>query len=54
MLFCDYLGKEDEISMTLGYIVLVLNLVAKYISVPLKFPMQFAGSRSIIIKNSVE
>jgi len=40
--------KEDEISTSLGYMVLLLNCISKYAEVPLAFPMQFVGSKSLI------
>ena len=46
--------KEEEISTSLGYSVLLLNSISKYSNVPLKFPMQFYGSKSVIMKNLKE
>lgn len=47
-------SKENEISTGLGYCVLLLNTLSKYLNVPLKFPMYFCGSNSVIMRKQNE
>jgi len=42
-------NQEAEISTALGHLVLLLNAISKYSNVPLKFPMYFCGSQSVIM-----
>jgi len=41
--------KNSEISTSLGYCVILLNALSKYLNVPLKFPMCFSGSMSWVL-----
>ena len=47
-------NKETEISTGLGYLVILLNSLSKYLNVPLKFPMHFSGSMSSIMGKHIE
>lgn len=47
-------NKETEISTGLGYCALLLNTLSKYLNIPLKYPMYFCGSMSIIMRKQNE
>eukprot|EP01016_Furgasonia_blochmanni_P052073 TRINITY_DN8264_c0_g1_i9.p1 TRINITY_DN8264_c0_g1~~TRINITY_DN8264_c0_g1_i9.p1 ORF type:complete len:318 (+),score=63.41 TRINITY_DN8264_c0_g1_i9:64-1017(+) len=44
-------SKKEEVNMTLGYLALLLNLLSKYLNIPLIYPTAFYGSRSLIMED---
>eukprot|EP00002_Diphylleia_rotans_P031066 TRINITY_DN6431_c0_g1_i2.p1 TRINITY_DN6431_c0_g1~~TRINITY_DN6431_c0_g1_i2.p1 ORF type:complete len:500 (+),score=74.26 TRINITY_DN6431_c0_g1_i2:50-1549(+) len=45
----EFLGSDEEIeAAALGYVCLLVTTLSKYLDVPLRYPMKFMGSRSLI------
>lgn len=46
----NFEGSDEEVvSAALGYLVLIIQLLSRYLLVPLRFPVRYSGSRSIIL-----
>lgn len=47
-------GKDEEVNTCYGYIVLLLNLISKYLYINQRYGMIFKGSRSFVRKSNTE
>jgi len=47
-------GRDEEINTCYGYLVLLLNLICKYLYINQRYVMIFKGSRSFVRKSPLE